>query len=269
MSVKVSFLCVGAQKCGTTTLRAYLREHPQLDVPENEVHFFDDESFNWETSIPLSDYHGHFRSLAVDTPAAHEVVLPISECLIAGEVTPIYMYWLPCLQRIYRYNPCMKIIIFLRNPIDRAHSHWSMEYLRGSENFSFSEAIRLEESRLDGASYRQHRVYSYIDRGYYYRQIVRFYDIFPAENICILSAENFYIEPDYTLGQISRFLKISNFEPSFRHHCRKGGYSKPLHIDDWKFIYDRLSGDISRLSSKVDWDVSSWTVPSGDTKRCV
>jgi hypothetical protein len=264
MNTKVAFLCVGAQKCGTTTLRAYLREHPQLDVPGNEVHFFDNESRSWETCSAMHDYHMHFSSLVAQAGIAEGGVKSLGNCMLAGEVTPIYMYWLPSLRRIYQYNPSIKLVFLLRNPMARAYSHWSMEYRRGYESLPFSDAIRLEERRLGQVSYRQHRVYSYVDRGFYYKQVKRFLDTFPPENICILSAETFYRAPDLALRQISRFLGVDDFRPSLHHHRRRGAYDHPLTIDDWQYMHDRLSEDMSMLASKVSWDLSSWSIPPAD-----
>ncbi len=261
MDSRIHFLCVGAQKSGTTTLRAYLREHPQLDVPAKELHFFDNESHEWKRRNKFHGYHQNFKSLTLSTRMKGGKTLQHSRRVYAGEATPIYMYWLPSLQRIYRYNPNIKLIFVLRNPMARAYSHWSMEYSRGSESLPFADAIRIEKTRYREAGSLQHRVYSYIGRGYYFMQISRFLEFFPFQNIRILSAEQLYCSPGAVLKEISQFLEVDDFFVNVKYHHRKGAYRGALGLDDWRYMYDLLADDISNLSRLVDWDTSSWTVP--------
>jgi hypothetical protein len=261
MEERVSFLCVGTQKGGTTTLRAYLRDHPQLDVPGIELHFFDNEAYGWDQSDSFHYYHKNFLSLAPSEDASCDSVRLLGGAPCAGEVTPIYMYWLPSLQRIYRYNPNIRLIFLLRNPMARAFSHWSMEYNRGLDDLPFSDAIRLERDRCNSAGCVQHRVYSYIDRGNYFKQISRFLDFFPRHNMLLLHSESFCCAPHLGLGKISQFLGISDFPRTVVHHRRKGSYGTTLSLNDWNYMHDRLVDDISSLSSLVDWDVADWNVP--------
>lgn len=255
---RIDFLCVGAQKSGTTTLRAYLRKHSRLDVPDHEPHFFDNEEFDWVGNCQYDEYHKSFKSQFLSRPQYSGACdLPIDNTLL-GEVTPIYMYWHPCVQRIYKYNPNIKLIFVLRNPMQRAYSHWAMEYERGAESLSFSEAIRKEEGRCAKAKPFQHRVYSYVDRGFYFRQISRFLDYFPSENILILSSDTLFNEPRIALQKISHLLGISPFAHDPPLHYRKGVYPQALSVDDYSYIYERLSGDIDSLSRVVEWDLSSW-----------
>lgn len=261
MNFKVNFLCVGAQKSGTTTLRAYLREHPTLNVPDSEIHYFDNESNRFEDCETIDRYHSNFRSIASGFQQVDGIKNTNHGTFLSGEVTPIYVYWRPSLLRIYCYNPEIKLIFILRNPMARAYSQWSMEYARGAEMLSFSEAIRMENVRCAAAHPLQHRVYSYIDRGYYYRQLIRFIDVFPSENLLFLSAELFYSEPGTVLRQISEFLGVPGFQVKQRHHHRRGSYGHGLTLYDWHYIYDRLSADISDLGSILPWDISSWHSP--------
>jgi hypothetical protein len=263
MKNKIDFLCVGAQKSGTTTLRAYLRQHPQLNVPGDELHCFDNERHDWDGKSWQHDYHRKFMSQASEKLASLGGQSLADFSVLAGEVTPIYMYWRPSLQRIFKYNPNIKLIFVLRNPMHRAYSHWAMECARGAEVLSFSEAIRQECIRCAEALPLQHRVYSYVDRGFYFRQISRFFDHFPSTNILILSAEAVFNNPCSALEKISSFLEISPFMLESPLYYRRGIYSKPLCIDDWNYIYDRLSEDINLLAGLVDWDLSSWHVAEG------
>lgn len=257
---KVRFLCVGAQKCGTTTLRAYLNEHAQLDVPVQEVHFFDNESMDWGKPDYVRNYHGRFSSLRADVESSNETQ-NLKFHRVPGEVTPIYMYWNPCLGRIRDYNPEVKLIFLLRNPIARAYSHWAMEFSRGYESLSFSEAIRLEKPRCEQAWPLQHRIYSYLDRGCYHRQITAFADVFPPRNLLVLSAEILYKSPRLVLDKVSAFLEVSPFGIRDFYHMRKGAYGAPMLLSDWNYIYERLCFDMCKLAALVDWDSSDWHQP--------
>lgn len=126
---KVNFIIAGTQKGGTTALSAFLNQHPQISFAQvKEVHFFDTDYLFKAPPPPYHIYHRHFKNK--------------SGCIF-GEATPIYMYWNPAIKRIKDYNPDMKLIFILRNPIERAYSHYIMEYKRDAETLSFSEAIRV------------------------------------------------------------------------------------------------------------------------------
>ena len=89
------------------------------------------------------------------------------------------MYWNQAIERIYEYNPKIKLILILRNPINRAFSHWNMERDRNRENRSFWDSINEEKSRLLSSDYTQHRTFSYLDRGFYSIQIKKINKYFP------------------------------------------------------------------------------------------
>jgi hypothetical protein len=259
------FLCVGAQKGGTTTLRAYLNHHPQLCVPADEVHFFDNDALDWQNP----DYQGYWRSLCPE----HVPSLTIKKGLIdrwrpkaVGEVTPIYMYWMECAERIYRYNPGMKLIFLLRNPMARAYSHWSMESCRGSESLSFSVCIREEPLRICATLQKQHRVFSYVDRGRYFEQIRRLLHFFDLKQMLFLSSEEFFFDPRSGLRKITDFLGIDAYEDCSVIHRRMGSYRQGPSVLDWSYAYDQLKGDIDQLEYLLKWDLSHWRVPWGGVR---
>jgi hypothetical protein len=161
----IDFIICGTQKGGTSALDAYLREHPEICMADHkEVHFFDNED-NFSRSKPdYSKYHSHFSP-----KTTHNIV---------GEATPIYMYWNDAPRRIWEYNPNVKLIVLLRNPIERAYSHWNMERQRNVENLSFWDAIQNEKERCRETLPLQHRLYSYVDRGFYLGQIRRLWAFF-------------------------------------------------------------------------------------------
>ena len=128
---KVDFLICGAQKCGTTALDFYLRQHPLLCFPsKKELHYFDDDAAFAGGSPDYAAYHAWFA------PEARHRLL--------GETTPIYLYKPEVMPRICAYNPDMKLIAVLRHPVDRAYSHWNMFRARGESKVSFREALEHE-----------------------------------------------------------------------------------------------------------------------------
>ncbi|MDB5452295.1 MAG: sulfotransferase, partial [Caulobacteraceae bacterium] len=155
----VNFIIAGAQKGGTTALFDYLTEEPDIALSRvKETHFFDDDSRDWEKP-DYGDYHAQFD------PGGRAA---------CGEATPIYIYWPNCLERIAAYNPAMRLILVLRDPVERAWSHWRMEYARGAETQSFAWCVRQGRRRLfDAEPWGVHREFSYVERGFYGEQVER------------------------------------------------------------------------------------------------
>ena len=190
---KATFLIGGVQKGGTTALHRYLADLPHLSLASvKETHFFDDEEIvDW--SAP--DY-GRFH--AMFTP---------DDGRPRGEATPIYLYWPNCLERIARYNPDIRLIFIFRDPVERAWSHWRMEYARDWETEPFAWAIREGRARVDSPEAPGfHRVFSYVERGFYAAQIKRVFELFDPTQVLLLSSESLKTEPDAVLARICRFV---------------------------------------------------------------
>ena len=202
MNRKVDFFIAGVQKGGTTALWHFLRSHPDIGLPEpKELHFFDNEALDWRDP-PYAKLHGHFSGF--------------EDRAVLGEATPIYCYWPNSLERIQRYNSAAKIILLFRHPAMRAFSHWRMEKVRGADTLSFSEAIRAGRSRVadDSTAPGYHRVFSYIERGFYSEQVRRLRRLFPASQTLLLSQEGLLRDHGETLGRVYDFLEIK--EPKLR-----------------------------------------------------
>ena len=240
----VSFLICGAQKAGTTALAEYLRGHPELYLPERkELHFFDDENRNWKKPR-YEDYHACFRDKSTKR--------------LCGEATPIYMYWDAAPERIWRYNPEMQIILILRNPIERAYSHWAMESHRGADRLSFEEAIDQESIRCRIELPLQHRVYSYQDRGFYSAQIRRLWRFFGEESVLVMRQEDLRRKPKCCLDFVCQHLGVSSFpciEPLERHTGSYEGKIKPRTRD---ILKQRFTHEIHELETMLGWDLSHW-----------
>lgn len=199
---RVGFLVAGVQKGGTTALFDYLVEHPSLSLPSlKEAHFFDDETgVDW--SQP--DY-GRYEALFPDDPAVSR---------LRGEATPIYLYWPNSLERIAAYNPDMRLILIFRDPIERAWSHWKMEYSRGAESQPFAWCIREGRARVasDATAPGFHRVYSYVERGFYGAQVERLLTIFPRKQVLFLRSDVLRNDPERILCSVCDFLNAPHFD---------------------------------------------------------
>ena len=199
------FIIVGAQKAGTTSLHAYLVQHPEITGPYvKEVHYFDGglnpqfdsfaEGENW--------YRAHF-------PFKRDVRG------LAFEASPLYLFNPLCAERIYNRAPTAKIIIMLRDPIERALSQYFHNARYGLDDVDLETALATEEERLAPAlraqDYKSKAFinYSYKARGCYAEQIARYFEFFPKEQILILESERFFADPSTTLRRTCEFVGVN------------------------------------------------------------
>jgi len=243
-NIRVNFVVAGTQKGGTSALDEYLRDHQDiLMASKKEVHFFDDDS-HFDEPVDYSKYHAYF-----DISEPRKLV---------GEATPIYMYWYEAPKRIWHYNPEMKFIIVLRNPINRAFSHWNMQRDRGYDDLSFWEAITTEESRRRKALPCQHRKFSYIDRGFYSEQLKRVWHFFPKEQTLIIRSNELRKNPKNVLSDICEFLKILNFENIRSKEVHSRPYAASISPEERDYLKKIFFYEIKELEALLEWDCSDW-----------
>lgn len=203
---KPSCIIVGAQKSGTTALYAMLAQHPAVVPPlRKEIHFFD------EGRIPYPDfqtYHTYF---------------PVPWRLNCGKMTfeasPSYLYHPNGAKRIHDYSPQMKIVVALRNPVERAYSAWNMycKFAREGitlpwgipETRTFDDAIGEELSKINDTSWSSNRR-SYLKRGVYHEQIERYFDCFGRESIHIINYDQLKSHPEQVMKNLCAFLGIDS-----------------------------------------------------------
>lgn len=234
---RASFLIIGAQKAGTTAFFDYLAEHPDIAIPvEKEVHFFDDETVDW-AQPDYDRYHARF---------------PPPDDRLRGEATPIYSYWPNALERIAAYRSEMKVIFLLRDPVERAWSHWRMETARGVERQPFAWCIRQGRQRLfEAKPWGYHREFSYVERGFYAEQIERLFGLFPDDQALVLRAEDLRANPREVLGRVATFLDVSSFpnpEPRTSHVGEDRG---AIPEEDRTYLRDVYARDLLRLEAAV------------------
>ncbi|HEY3948961.1 sulfotransferase [Phenylobacterium sp.] len=234
---RVSFLIAGVQKGGTTALFDYLGEEPGLSLSrEKELHIFDDERRDW-AAADFADYHAAFAPF---------------DGRARGEATPIYLYWPNSLARICAYNPAMRLIVVLRDPVARAWSHWRMEYARGAETQPFAWCVRAGRQRLfDAEPWGFHREFSYVERGFYGAQIAEALALFGAEQLLVLRAEDLKADPAAVLGRVRRFLGLPDGaapRPREVHMAREMDYGSELTTADVAHLRAVYARDAERLA---------------------
>lgn len=240
----VNFVICGAQKSGTTALTRFLRQHPQVCICRTkEGHFFDDDARFERGKVDLRDYHKLFS-----IGPQHRVI---------GEPTPIYMYWQPCMERLWRYNPRLRLIALLRNPIDRAYSQWQMEHGRGDDPLDFSAAIRTEGARCRVALPKQHRNFSYLSRGFYSVQLRRMNQFFPREQCLILRNEQLDEDHAGTLATVLRFLQVDPDVVIPKERVFTRDYA-PMSAADRDYLRQIFRFEIKQLECMLQWDLAAW-----------
>jgi hypothetical protein len=194
------FLILGAQKAGTTALYAYLRRHPAITGPSwKEVSYFDRHYARGP-----SWYRGNFPNLL---RARGELV---------GEASPSYLFHPLAPQRVKELLPEALLVALVRNPVDRALSHYNHEVALGREPLSFEDALAAEEDRLQGEDARLRadpRYFSsewwshtYKARGRYAEQLDHWLEVFPREQLLLLPSEDLLGEPERAHAQVLEFL---------------------------------------------------------------
>ena len=241
----VNFVIGGTQKGGTSALDSFLRQHPEICLPETkkELHYFDREK-NFEKRPNYKQYHAYFR--------------PKPPNRVIGEATPSYMYWTTTPYRIWRYNPEMKWILVLRNPVERAFSAWNMETKRGTEHLSFKEAVEQEAVRCRKALPLQHRVFSYVDRGFYAHQVRHLFNIFGEDNLLILLTEDLRTDHQNTLRKIFEFLKVDAGFVAPPARVFEQDYDDEIDPKLYSQLLDGFYFDIKQLERLLRKDLSLW-----------
>lgn len=246
MVSKVEFFIAGVQKGGTTALDAYLRCVPGIQMArKKEVHFFDKRPTDW-TAPSYERLEEQF--CATDA--------------MRGEATPIYTYWPDALERLQRYNPSAKLIVLLRHPAYRAYSHWRMEVTRGEEQLNFSAAISDEgRRRVSSAPNGVHRVFSYVERGFYASQIRRLLSLFPREQLCFLATDELWNDAKAAVGAVCSFLGGGIVPTSLARAYRAPFTSDPMPPiaeSDLSYLMELYATDIGETSVLTGLSLGRW-----------
>ncbi|NEQ36422.1 MAG: tetratricopeptide repeat protein [Okeania sp. SIO3I5] len=211
-----NFIIIGSQKSGTTSLENYISQHPQvLPAIKKETHF----------------WSGKFHR-GIDWYLAHFPPIPKSKNFITGEATPNYLVTDEVPERIYSLLPSIKLLVILRNPVDRAFSQYHHWQRLNWEDRSFEVAINqeLEILKTTPKQPQGDRKYwqlsgNYIGRGVYIEFMQKWMAVFPREQFLILRGEDLYERSDDTMKQVFNFLGLPEYKLAKYKKLNSGSYA--------------------------------------------
>lgn len=195
-------MIIGVQKGGTTTLHNLLDRHADIFFPKppvpQEIHFFDIEA---NFSKGLDWYRDLFKGQAGEA--------------VVAQTSPLYLYLPEAAERIRATIPDCRFIVTLRDPVERAHSHYWHEVRWGFETLPMMEALHAEPDRIREGAYGK-RNFSYVDRGRYDEQLQRYRTLFSPEQLLVLNQGDLRSDPEGVARQCAIFLGVdpSGFEPA-------------------------------------------------------
>lgn len=244
------FIVIGTMKGGTSSLYSYLAQHPGIKPSlVKELHYFNryyhERSLAWYRSFfPLRD-GGNW---------------------LTGEATPAYLHYPGTAERIHALVPRVRLIVLLRNPVDRAISHYHHMVRQGRESLPLMEALEQEDARLEverermktdskyfSAAYGWH---AYKRRGKYAEQLKRYWHCFDRSRIFILKSEDFFTRPDQALQETFAFLGLDpSFECSDLTPNNVGGYDDRIPVEVSQYLIDYFADEIADLRelTGIEW----------------
>ena len=246
---RIDFICAGVQKAGTTALYHYLFKHPDIAMSElKELHYFSNPSldFRIEEQNNYVDYHQYFDWRTEK---------------IKGEITPRYCYSKDAISHIFKYNPEIKIILILRNPIERAFSQWYMRINKKEIDVPFLDCIKVDILRHKfNVQFEQYPEDDFVRKGFYVEQLNRIYQYFPTEQVHIIKYEDFRTNQKQALIDILLFLgldssKINNFEEKQVFHFP---YTTEMDAVSFKLLHELYIPEIEKIEKILNWNCSDW-----------
>lgn len=224
--VTPDFVVIGGQKCGTTSLYRYIKSHPNFVPPYKKGGTYFDANY----SKGIAWYRAHFP-LASIMAAKREAGMNV----LTGEVATSYIHHPLAASRMAELQPSVKLIAVLRNPVERAYSHYQHMVRTGRENLGFKSALEMEEERVEGSlekamagddgALRKFRDFSYKSRGRYAEQLERWFECFDRKRFLILKSEDLFEKPVWVCNQIYQFLDLPDQAQASYENANPGRYS--------------------------------------------
>lgn len=249
------FLMIGTQRGGTTSLYNYLVGHPCIAAgSQKEIHFFD-----IQYGRGVAWYRTQFPSLlrkCVETQKSRHPFL-------TGEASPYYIFHPRAPQRIATLMPRVKLMALLRNPVDRAYSHYNWTVKQGYEKLGFEAALSGEAGRMKGEAERltrerdyssfNHQNFSYLARGVYADQLQVWFALFSPEHLFVRSSEAFFQDPARTVQEAFEFLGVPSWEPSAYPRFNEGSY-RPMDPGTRRWLCEYFESHNKRLYGMLGVD---------------
>ena len=234
---KINYIIIGAAKCGTSALVHILHSHPEIycfkDGKTNETHYFDKKY----RRNNIEYYENLFN---VDD----------KNIKMIGESTPAYSNNLSSIDRIKKYNPDCKIILCMREPIQRAYSHWNMWYKYSLERDPILNFFKVNKGGIK-------------TRGDYFTIIKYLYSNFPKENIHIIVTEQLLNNHDETIKNLLKFLNVKDMKLK-QYKSNKGRTNEYKNgnffdKDSIKYMYDDFFKEQNlKLFDLLGYEINEW-----------
>lgn len=249
---KPSFLIIGAQKAGTTALFSMLDQHPQIVAPRNK-----EPAFFYGKEVGGGIKYGDFPAYHAQFPLPYR----LSGGKMTFEATPEYLIFPECVQRIHNYNPAMKLIVLLRDPVARAYSGWNMfrnfahspveNFRLLAESRTFEDAVAEEIKLIEQG--RNTRPWNYVRTGMYAEHLRRYFQVFPRDSMQILDHADFLDAPDRCMAEICRFLGIDDTIAFRPRRVHVSDYENPIEggvARELRAFYRPLNADLFHLLNR-------------------
>jgi hypothetical protein len=243
------FMIVGAQRSGTSSLFKYLRGHPDLAASLRK----ETEYFSRRYGEGEAWYRAHF-------PIRRE------RRALAFEATPDYLFYPPTPQRVASDLPDARFVVLLRDPVERAFSHYRHMCRLGFERMSFEDAVRDEGARIGGEASELKRDpmhysrdllrYSYAARGRYAEQLERWFVSFGPSRFLIVRSEDLFGDPSAVFDSVLRFLEVRPWQPrAFANHSYRTtpGDGVTVPAAPAAMLREILEPDVQRLEALLGW----------------
>ena len=242
---RVDFMVAGTQKAGTSALMDLFSQHERVVVPVlKEPHFFDNDGFFGSDDIPVPEYHDAFPWEGKDK--------------LYGEGTPRNMFARRCVERIHRYNPDMRLICILRDPVERAFSAWNMNHGMVEER-DFATLVEWERHAVAEHGPLQRGFVNYLSRGMYAHQVRHLRKHFPKEQLCFIRYREFREDNEAVFKTVCRFLGLPADVPGIQlKQSNVYRYDSALDLETEGALRAWFRPEVEDLEGLLGWDLSDW-----------
>jgi hypothetical protein len=244
-----TYFIVGAKRAGTTSLDEYLNAHPLVlrGLVEKGCRYYD---------VNYGRGPAWFRQQLLPTAEVDRLERRLGRRPILGESSPYYAFHPEAAARIAQDVPDARLIFVLRDPVERAWSHYRYEVARGFEELDWAEAFAREEERLAHADTatreHNHRHFSYTARSRYAEQLVRLRSHFDPEQVLVIESERLFDEPGPTMERVFRHLALEPV-PMSSYETFKGQSASAVPAGAAELLRAAVADDVARLEGLLGW----------------
>ena len=251
INMKPNYLVIGVQKSGTTSMIDYFNQHPQIFMVDDEVHFFSEKKFfnikNKNKNIKFYEEYLNKKNY--------------KNKRFVGEKTPSYSFLLFSIKNIYNTYPKIKLIMILREPIQRAFSQYMMvcnrKNIKPSNNHFYKTIKSLEKIQLKNITSISN--FYYLQRGYYDIQIENIYKYFPKKQLYIGVFEKIIKNQKKEYNKIYKFIGAKEDNSiNYSRISRKGEYSFELSTKNKKYLYSFYKNHNEKLYEILGYKINEW-----------